>query len=106
MNKAAEEQNEQHASRNTNLEEEFRKVASIKPLVETLKEQLTSLERKNSSLQVENSTLEFQLTEARTKLETFDLERHNDQEHIQHLGDRLRELEFQSKCNLTGITKQ
>ncbi|TPX54803.1 hypothetical protein PhCBS80983_g05745 [Powellomyces hirtus] len=93
--KVAEEQNSHHAARNAQLEEEFRKIASIKPLVDTLKEQLSTLETKNSSLQVENSTLEFQLTETRTKLERYDLEKRADNEHIQNLEDQLRDMEYQ-----------
>ncbi|KAI8819574.1 HOOK protein-domain-containing protein [Fimicolochytrium jonesii] len=92
--KAAEEQAAQQAQRNVQLEEEFRKVAPIKPLVNTLKDQLSTLESRISSLQVENSTLEFQFTEARTKLERYEIERRNDHEHIQNLEDRLREAEL------------
>ncbi|KNC96680.1 uncharacterized protein SPPG_07893 [Spizellomyces punctatus DAOM BR117] len=97
--KLAEEQNQQHALRNAQLEEEFRKVAGIKPLVDTLKNQLSASETKNSSLQVEASTLAFQLTEARSKLERYDLEKRSDQELIQILEDRLKDMEHHSSGN-------
>ncbi|TPX64856.1 hypothetical protein SpCBS45565_g05607 [Spizellomyces sp. 'palustris'] len=97
--KLAEEQNQQHALRNAQLEEEFRKVAGIKPLVDTLKNQISASETKNSSLQVEASTLAFQLTEARSKLERYDLEKRSDQELIQILEDRLRDMEHHTSGN-------
>ncbi|KAJ3005129.1 hypothetical protein HKX48_000849 [Thoreauomyces humboldtii] len=92
--KAAEDQNQKHIRRNEHLEEEHRKISSLKPLVETMREQLSNLETRNSSLQVENSTLEFQLTEARTKVERLDLEKQSDHEHIQSLEDQLKDLEY------------
>ncbi|KAJ3183360.1 hypothetical protein HDU87_006679 [Geranomyces variabilis] len=93
--RAAEDLNAQHALRNANLEEEFRKVAGARPLVETLREQLAQLETRNGALQVENSTLEFQLTEARTRIERSELEKRSDGELIQSLEDQLKDLEYQ-----------
>ncbi|KAJ3146694.1 hypothetical protein HDU86_008438 [Geranomyces michiganensis] len=93
--RAAEDLNAQHALRNAHLEEEFRKVAGARPLVETLREQLAQLETRNGALQVENSTLEFQLTEARTRIERGELEKRSDGELIQSLEDQLKDLEYQ-----------
>jgi protein HOOK3 len=76
------------------LEEELKKLSSFKPLMETYKEQIGSLEGKNSSLQVEKSKLEFELSETRSKIERMELQSKTDQEQLQSLEDQIHELEF------------
>ncbi|RKO91922.1 hook-related protein family, partial [Blyttiomyces helicus] len=92
--KALEDENLQQGQRNAQLEEEYRRVSSFKPLMDTYKEQIGALERKNTSLAAESSAFEHQLREARLRVERFESERRTDQEHIQVLEDRVRDLEL------------
>ncbi|KAJ3046327.1 hypothetical protein HDV00_000141 [Rhizophlyctis rosea] len=93
--KAVEKQHQLQTERNAQLEEEYRKVSSFKPLMDTYKEQIGELEKSNSTLQVENSSLDFQLKDARTKLERYESERKADQETIVQLEDRIKDMELQ-----------
>ncbi|KAI8619638.1 HOOK protein-domain-containing protein [Chytriomyces sp. MP71] len=92
--KALETQNANLLDHSNHLEEEYRKVSSYKPLMDTYKEQIGSMEGKNSSLQVENSKLEFEINEARAKVDRLEALRRNDLDQIQMLEDQVRELEL------------
>ncbi|KAJ3333713.1 hypothetical protein HDU76_004859 [Blyttiomyces sp. JEL0837] len=101
IRQVVETQNAQLLERNRHLEDEYRKLSGFKPLMETYKEQISSMEGKNSSLQVENSKLEFEVKEMKTKLERLELLRKSDHEQMQALEDQVRELEL-SGDRITG----
>ncbi|KAJ3115511.1 E3 ubiquitin-protein ligase [Phlyctochytrium bullatum] len=91
--KLFEAQNQQLSERNRQLEEEYKKISGLKPLVETYKEQLTTMESKISLMQVENSKTEFEMKELRGKIERAEVQRRNDQDLIQSLEEQIRDLE-------------
>ncbi|KAI9002670.1 HOOK protein-domain-containing protein [Gaertneriomyces semiglobifer] len=94
--KVAEETSRHQTLRGVQIEEEFRKVAGVRSQVDALKEQISILEGRNSSLQVENETLTYQLKEFHTKADRYEVEKRSDEEHIQALEERLKEMEFRS----------
>ncbi|KAI9358583.1 hypothetical protein DFJ73DRAFT_757870 [Zopfochytrium polystomum] len=100
--KLVETQNQQMLERNNQLEEEYRKLSSFKPLMETYKEQIGSMEGKNSALMVENSKLDFELKELKIKLERMDAQRKADADQMQLLEDQVRELELNSSTPVSG----
>ncbi|KAJ3115763.1 hypothetical protein HK100_001253 [Physocladia obscura] len=91
--KALENQNTQLQERSQQLEEEYRKVSSYKPLMDTYKEQIAAMESKNSALHIANSKLEFEVNEARSKIDRIESLRRNDLDQIQILEEQNRELE-------------
>ncbi|KAJ3076454.1 hypothetical protein HK102_005417, partial [Quaeritorhiza haematococci] len=92
--KTLEDQNQQYIERNIQMEEEYRKLLSFKPLMETYKEQISQLEVKNSGLQLSHSKMEFELKEMRAKYEKIEVERRADAETIMSLEDQLREYDM------------
>lgn len=78
------------------LEEEYRKVASVKPLMESYKTQITDLETKTSQRSQEIDTLKFELEQSRTKLRIMTEERAKDSETLELYQERVRELELSS----------
>ncbi|KAJ3059107.1 hypothetical protein HDU98_004899 [Podochytrium sp. JEL0797] len=92
--KTLEAQNLQLSDRSQQLEDEYRKVSSYKPLMDTYKDQIAVMEHKNSALQVEHSKLEFECNEARAKVDRLDALRRNDLDQIQALEEQVRELEL------------
>ncbi|KAI8855167.1 hypothetical protein BC829DRAFT_1466 [Chytridium lagenaria] len=91
--KVFEAQNQTLTERNRQLEDEYKKISALKPLMDTYKEQIGSMEGKSSLLQVENSKYEFEVKELRIKLDRLDVQRRNDQELIQSLEEQIRDLE-------------
>lgn len=89
-----EDSNQQLNTKLSQLEDDNRQMQAFKTLLNTYKEQIGNLESKNSSLQLDNSRYDFELKEARGKLDRNDLERREDMERINMLEDQLRELEF------------
>ncbi|KAL2911966.1 hypothetical protein HK105_208576 [Polyrhizophydium stewartii] len=92
--KLLEEQLQASEDRNAALEDEFRKASGLKPLVESYKQQIAALEEKSSAAQVENTTLSFQFMETKAKLTRYEAEKSRDQDLIQELQERIRDLEF------------
>jgi protein HOOK3 len=78
---------------NAALEEEYRKVAAFKPLMESYKNQIADLETKNSQRSQEIDTLSFQLDQAKTKLKIVEEERSKDRETMELYQERVKELE-------------
>jgi protein HOOK3 len=78
------------------LEEEYRKVAAYKPLMESYKNQISELETKGSSRTQENESLKFELEQSRTKLRITLEERARDAETLDLYQERVRELELTS----------
>lgn len=90
---ALEKQNADLVDKNATLEEEYRKVAAFKPLMESYKNQIADLETKNSQRSQEIDTLKFELEQARTKLKIAEEERSKDRETMELYQERVKELE-------------
>ncbi len=83
MHQALEEQNASLVDKNASLEEEFRKVAAFKPLMESYKNQITELETKVSARTKEIDTVKYELDQARTRLKIVTEERAKDSESLE-----------------------
>lgn len=94
--KALEKQNADLVDKNASLEEEYRKVAAFKPLMESYKTQIAELETKSSVRNKELDTLRFELEQTRTKLKIANEERAKDSETLELYQERVRELELSS----------
>ncbi|KAF8163085.1 HOOK protein-domain-containing protein [Crassisporium funariophilum] len=92
--KALERQNASLVDKNASLEEEYRKVAAFKPLMESYKTQILDLESKSSARAQEIDALNFQLEQSRTKLKIAQGERAKDAEALELYQERVRELEL------------
>ncbi|KAF9001979.1 HOOK protein-domain-containing protein [Cyathus striatus] len=92
--KALEKQNADLVDKNATLEEEYRKVAGFKPLMESYKNQIAELETKNASRTQEIESLKFEVEQSRTKLKITQEERAKDAEALELYQERVRELEL------------
>ncbi|KAI0713274.1 HOOK-domain-containing protein [Earliella scabrosa] len=95
--KALEKQNADLVDKNAALEEEYRKVAAFKPLMESYKSQIAELETKGSARSKEIDTLKFELEQTKTKLKVTMEERAKDSETLELYQERVRELELTSQ---------
>lgn len=91
-----ERQNADLVDKNASLEEEYRKVAAFKPLMESYKTQVAELESKLSQRQQQIDTVKFDLEQAQTKVRIQAAEREKDQETLDLYQERVRELELSS----------
>lgn len=82
--------------KNASLEEEYRKVAAFKPLMESYKNQIADLESKHSTRTQQIDALKFELEQSRTKLKITLEERAKDSETLELYQERVRELELTS----------
>ena len=82
--------------KNASIEEEYRKVAAFKPLMESYKTQISELESKISVRTKESETVRFELEQTRIKLKIANEERAKDSETLELYQERVRELELQS----------
>jgi protein HOOK3 len=89
-----EKQNAELVDKNASLEEEYRKVAAFKPLMESYKGQIAELESKVSSRTQEIDTVKFELEATRNKLKIAVDERARDSETLELYQERVKELEF------------
>ncbi|THV08067.1 HOOK-domain-containing protein [Dendrothele bispora CBS 962.96] len=92
--KTLEKQNADLVDTNASLEEEYRKVAAFKPLIESYKGQIADLEARTSARAQEIDTLKFELDQTRTKLKITTEERAKDSETLELYQERVRELEL------------
>ncbi|KAG8811256.1 hypothetical protein FRC17_002555 [Serendipita sp. 399] len=97
--KSLEEQNASLVDTNAQLDAEFRKVASFKPLMESYKTQLTELESKNSARAKEMETLKWELDQTKGKLKLALEQQTKDAETIELFQDRVKELELGATPN-------
>ncbi|KAH9901630.1 HOOK-domain-containing protein [Cubamyces lactineus] len=95
--KALEKQNADLVDKNAALEEEYRKVAAFKPLMESYKSQIAELETKASARSKEIDALKFELDQTKTKLKLTEEERAKDSETLELYQERVRELELSSQ---------
>lgn len=82
--------------KNASIEEEYRKVAAFKPLMESYKTQISELETKVSARVKESETFKFELEQTRIKLKIANEEKAKDSETLELYQERVRELELQS----------
>lgn len=94
--KSLEKQNADLVDKNASLEEEYRKVAAFKPLMESYKNQIADLESKAASRSKAHETALFELEQTRTKLRITQEERAKDSEALELYQERVRELELSS----------
>lgn len=95
-------------NKNAALEEEYRKVAAFKPLMESYKNQIADLEAKNSSRNQDIESLKFELDQTRTKLKISQEERAKDAESLELYQERVKELELSSshtRSTVQGSTR-
>lgn len=92
-----EEQNASLVNRNSSLEEDYRKVSSFKPLLESYKSQVAELEGKHAARAKENETLKYELEQSNTRLRIAAAEREKDREALELYQERVRELELSSQ---------
>ncbi|KAF7322701.1 hypothetical protein HMN09_00048900 [Mycena chlorophos] len=95
--KSLEKQNMELVDKNAALEEEYRKVAAFKPLMESYKNQIADMESKHSSRAQELDKLRFELSETKNKLKIATDERARDAETLELYQERVRELELTSQ---------
>lgn len=95
-------QNADLVDKNASLEEEYRKVAAFKPLLESYKNQIADLETKTSSRAKEMDTLKFELEQTKSKLKIQLDERARDSETLELYQERVRELELLSQRPLAS----
>lgn len=82
--------------KNASLEEEYRKVAAYKPLMESYKSQIADLENKAATRSKEYESMRFELEQTKTKLRIAEEERAKDSETLDLYQERVRELELSS----------
>ncbi|KAI0807300.1 HOOK-domain-containing protein [Fomes fomentarius] len=95
--KALEKQNADLVDKNAALEDEYRKVAAFKPLMESYKSQIAELETKSSMRSKEIDALKFELEQTKTKLKVTQEERAKDSETLELYQERVHELELTSQ---------
>jgi protein HOOK3 len=76
------------------LEEDYRKVATFKPLMETYKGQIVDLEARVSQRTTELEGARFELEQTRAKLRTTEAGKARDAETLELYQERVRELEL------------
>ena len=76
--------------KNASLEEEYRKVAAFKPLMESYKNQIAELETKSSTRAKEVDALKFELEQTKTKLKIQLDERTRDSETLELYQERVQ----------------
>ncbi|KAH9831013.1 HOOK-domain-containing protein [Rhodofomes roseus] len=96
--KALEKQNADLVDKNASLEEEYRKVAAFKPLMDSYKTQIAELETKMSARTKELDAVKFDLDQTKTKLKVTEEERAKDSETLELYQERVRELELSSQA--------
>jgi protein HOOK3 len=93
-----EKQNADLVDKNASLEEEYRRVAAFKPLIESYKGQIADLEARTSARAQEIDSLKFELDQTRTKLKITTEERTKDSETLELYQERVRELELATQA--------
>lgn len=102
---ALEEQNASLVDKNAALEEEYRKVSSFKPLLDSYKHQIAELDGRSSEQRKEVDGLKFELEQARTLLKIASEERAKDNEALELYQERVKELEFNALASRPAARK-
>ncbi|PWN44214.1 HOOK-domain-containing protein [Ceraceosorus guamensis] len=99
--KVLEDQNAELVDKNAALEDEYKRVAAFKPLMDTYKSQISELESKASNLQRDYNGLKYEHEQTTTTLRTTEEARTRDREEMELYQERIQELELGS----TGASK-
>lgn len=89
-----EDQNASLVDKNASLEEEYKKVSSFRPLMESYKTSIAELEGKIATRTKEAETLKYNLEQTQTKLAITAQERAADGEALELYQERVKELEL------------
>lgn len=92
--KTSEDQNFKHVQRNTDLEEEVRKLNGFKHLVETYKEQVIELENKINTLTLEKERKQIENRGLKETISILEIERDRYQEESMTNEAKLKDLEL------------
>ena len=93
MSQALEEQNSDLLDKNLSLEEDLVKLSAFKPLMESYKTQIDTLERKSTKFKGVNDTLTTDIARSTKRLVELEREREQERELVSSLKDRVKELE-------------
>lgn len=80
--------------RNAAVEDEYKRVSSFKPLMESYKEQISELEAKASTLQRELNAARYEKDETAVKLQATEEARAKEKEDMDLYQERIQELEL------------
>lgn len=105
MLQSLEDQNASLVDKNASLEEDYRKVSSYKPLMESYRTQISELETKGSVRDKEAESVKFELSQVKTRLRIVTEEREKDAEHLELYQERVRELELTAPRTTKGQRK-
>ncbi|KAI8147127.1 hypothetical protein BJV82DRAFT_377349 [Fennellomyces sp. T-0311] len=89
-----EEQNHTLMDRNQQIEEEYRKVLAFKTLMDSYKEQVTTLETTNKDLIRDKHKMEYELQQLTKKVEILEADHVRDLDRIQVLEENLQEVQL------------
>jgi protein HOOK3 len=89
-----EKQNADLVDKNAVLEEDYRKVATFKPLMDTYKNQISDLETRVSQRTTELEDVRFELDQTKAKLRSVEAEKARDAETLDLYQERVKELEL------------
>ncbi|KAI9446612.1 HOOK-domain-containing protein [Lactarius indigo] len=104
--KSLEKQNADLVDKNVSLEEEYRKVAAFKPLMDSYKNQIADLESKAASRNKAYETSLFELEQTRTKLRITEEERAKDSEALELYQEANQHQRQSSQGTETGVIVQ
>jgi protein HOOK3 len=94
--KLVESQYAELIDRNATVEDEYKRVASFKPLMESYKEQISELEAKASTLQRDLNAARYEKDEIVVKLRATEEARASEKEEMDLYQERIQELELSS----------
>lgn len=92
--KIVEAQNAELVDRNTAVEDEYKRVAAFKPLMDSYKGQITELETKASTLQRDLNAARYEADQVSTKLRATEEARTKEKEEMDLYQERIQELEL------------
>lgn len=89
-----EAQNSELVDRNAALEDEYKRVAHFKPLMDSYKSQIAELETKNSTLHRDLNSARYETEQITTKLRATEDARTKEKEEMELYHERIQELEL------------
>ncbi|KAG9304071.1 hypothetical protein G9A89_005981 [Geosiphon pyriformis] len=102
--KTLEEENRELIDRNKMIEEEYRKAAVFKSLIEQYRKKIDDLETNNRELIDLRNKYEYEYRHMRGKIDAYEMEKARDMEKIELMEDRLKELELGDGERLGDLT--
>lgn len=92
-----EDQNAELVDKNAALEDEYKRVAQFKPLMDSYKSQISELEGKSSNLQRDLNSSRYETEQALLKLKSTEESRIKEKEEMELYQERIKELEYGSQ---------